>query len=118
VEPGALSEELTALLLADPTPAYPMPSDVDALLADNGVALPRGNPDRTALALATLRARVDAFRVVEARRSGDATETPERPERLAPPPPPPKPVKRVSEMRTRWIELFAPGQKQIDDNKL
>ena len=114
--PGRLPDETTAILLGAVTRRDAIPSDVEALLNENGITLPRDHPDRRALALAMLRAKVEAYRIVEARLGGAPDETPERPARLETAPV--ENGKPLSEMRTRWIGLYKPGTKAIDDNGL
>ena len=101
------------------TPAKPslIPSDVDAILAQNGIYLPNKHPDRQQLALAILRAEINAYRAVEARRSGDAIETPERPPRIQVPEAPVQGA-TLSEVRAIWINEVKPGKKAQDDNAL
>lgn len=95
-------------------------SPVAAALAENGFDLSSDHPDRRALALEVVRAQVKAHRVVEARRSGDATPTPDRPEPLVPAPADTPAFKgsTLSEMRARWIALRRPGQKAQDANSI
>ena len=101
------------------TPAKPslIPSDVDAILAQNGIHLPNKHPDRQQLALAILRAEVNAYRTVEARRRGDAIETPERPPLIKVPEAPVQGA-TLSEVRAIWINEVKPGKKAQDDNAL
>jgi hypothetical protein len=69
------------------------------------------------LALAILRAEVNAHRIVEARRQGATTKTPPRPANLVVEKPAPAGPK-ITQLRERWIALSKPGQKAIDDNRL
>ena len=103
-----------AVLSGRPNDVSIIPSPVDAVLADNGIAIPPNHPDRRRLSLDLLRAEVGAYETVLKRRSGDPTPTPERPPTLVPPPS----GETLSKLRDRWIELFSPGQKARDDNKL
>ena len=96
-----------------------IPSDVDLRLQENGFDLPRGHPDRRALALALLRTNVNGLDAVKARDAGAMVETPERPIATAPPPrPAPSSKPSLSAMRERWIKDVRPLEKQDDDNAL
>lgn len=91
-----------------------IPSPVDAVLAANCLSMTQNHPDRRTLGLDVLRAQVAAHRLVEARRSGDPTETPDRPAAMTPP----NPAETLSAMHDRWVALFSPGRKARDDNRL
>ena len=113
--PDVLSEEERAALLAEPAGPRKISSEVDTILRRNGISLRPSHPDRKALSLGLLRAEINAFKIVEARRHGDTTETPECPETLNPPAPP---AETISATRERWIELLTPGEKAKADNRL
>ena len=101
-----------------------IPSEIDALLANNGLRLPPGHPSRGPLALAVARAQVRAARIERAREGG-------RPEIDTPPMPPPvrvaavteasvepDPERRLSALLERWKRDKRPGTKQADDKAL
>ena len=92
-------------------------SDVDVILAENGITISLHHPDRQALGLAMLRAQINASAAIRARRSGKPVETPDRPAPLVVAPLQPK-GPTLSAMRQRWIELIGPGRKATDDNQL
>ena len=96
-------------------------SELDALLAANGLELPLGHPSRGTLALAVARAQVQAARIEQARETG-------RPEIDTPPMPPPvrpaptagtpagpDPERCLSALIERWKRDKRPGTKQADD---
>ena len=94
-----------------------IPSDVDVILAENGITISPHHPDRKALGLAILRAQIAASAMVEARRSGAPIDTPDRPAPMVLTSTPSK-GPTLSAMRERWIELMKPGRKAVDDNRL
>ncbi len=100
--------------LGDLTKAETLPSDVDAILADNGIDLPNDHPDRHKLALAILRAEVNAYRTLRKRRDADTAETPDRPAKIELPPQ----GATIGAMRLKWINEVRPGTKATDDNAL
>ncbi len=109
-----LSEADLAALDQKPSEVMEVPSRVDEVLADNGMTMVRGLPDRKRLGLDVLRAEVAAYDAVLARRSGDPTPTPERPPVLTPPPP----GKTLSQVREFWTENKAPKTTERDDNRI
>ena len=90
-----------------------IPSEVNARLAENGLELPEGHPDRRVLALALLRAKVRSLEAVQAREVGAASETPPRPAVRAAPA---MPIPTAPPLRERWIKDVRPSPKQADDN--
>jgi len=111
-----LNEDEVGALNQKPAQTTLIPSAVDALLGANGISLPPDHQDKSALALAMLRAEMNAHKIIEARRSGDPTETPERPAPVRPAQEK-ETGKTISQMRERWIELIKPAKKTRDDNK-
>lgn len=97
-----------------------LPSELDARLAENGLDLPQGHPDRRALGLALLRSTVQGLEAVRARDAGAAIDTPERPAAMASPTArsvaSDKPL--LSAMRERWRKDVRPKDKQDEDNAL
>lgn len=115
-----LTPEHTATLAAACS-ASTIPSELDLRLAENGLDLPQGHPDRRALALALLRTTVNGLEAVKARDDGAAIQTPARPPAIAPAPKaeiaaPTMPL--LSAMRECWLEEERPLDKQRDDNAL
>ncbi|RYC29140.1 site-specific integrase [Lichenibacterium minor] len=115
-----LTPEQNAALTATCTTST-ISSELDLRLAENGLDLPHGHPDRRALALALLRTTVNGLEAVRSRDAGAAIDTPARPPVVAP-------GSRsetfdinmplLSAMRERWIKEERPLDKQQDDNAL
>ena len=98
-----------------------IPSEIDALLAANGLELPLGHPSRAALALAIARAQIQAAKTERARETEcPEIDTPSMPPlvRVATAPealPEPDPERRLSSLLERWKRDKRPGTKQADD---
>ncbi len=115
-----LTPEQNAALTAACT-ASTIPSELDLRLAENGLDLSQGHPDRRALALALLRTMVNGIDAVKARDAGAAIDTPARPPAMTPAPKPETAAPTVpllSAMRQCWIGEERPLDKQRDDNAL
>ncbi len=115
-----LTSEQNAALTAACT-ASTIPSELDLRLAENGLDLPQGHPDRRGLALALLRTTVNGLEAMKARDAGAAVQTPARPPAMKPTPKletavPTVPV--LSAMRECWVKEERPRDKQQDDNLL
>lgn len=101
-----------------------IPSELDALLVANGLALPPDHPDRGALALAVARAQVRAAKLERAREMrSPEIDTPPMPSpvRAAAPvegAPEADPERRLSALLERWKRDKRPSAKQADDKAL
>ena len=115
-----LTPEHNAALTAACT-ASTIPSELDLRLAENGLDLPQGHPDRRALSLALLRTNVNGLEAMKARDAGAAIQTPARPPAMGPAPKLETAVPMVpllSAMRECWVKEERPLDKQRDDSSL